>query len=144
MVEVKKFSLIKPTQQTPFHIDFNWWRENDRNWHVELREVLCPEHQQAYATLPEDEMIDWVDTETAEIRRMDGLQNALISHCSQQEGFVDEHTTFVDAVFRLFLANGNTPMTAQEIGEKLRRPADIIVRTLAGPHIYKGIRPYYG
>ena len=65
MPDVKKFSLIKPTLQTPFHIDFEWWHSNDTNWHVGLQSLLCPEHQEAFAGLPEGQMIDWVDPETA-------------------------------------------------------------------------------
>ena len=142
MSEVKKFSLVKPTLQTPFHIDFEWWKQNDRNWHVELRDLLCPEHQAAFASLPEDQLIDWIDPQTAEVIRMDGLQNVLIDHCARQEGFVTEHTALVDATFRLLLAGGNTPITAEELGQRLNRPADTILRTLAGPRVYKGIRPY--
>ncbi len=141
MTEPRKFSLVKPTLQTPFHIDFNWWRENDRNWRVELRDLLCPEHQQLLADLPEEALIDWIDAETAEVRQIDGLQHTLITHCAQQPGFLDERTALVDAVFRLLLANGNAPLSAEAMGERLRRPADLILRTLAGPRVYKGIRP---
>ncbi len=141
MSEVRKFSLVKPTLQTPFHIDFKWWQEGDRNWRVELRSLLCQEHQAAFAELPEDQLIDWIDPETAEVQQMDGLQHALISHCARREGFL-ENTTIVDAVFRLLLANGNTPMSVEEIGSRLNRPADMILRTLAGPRVYKGLRPF--
>lgn len=142
MSEVKKFSLVKPTLQTPFHIDFEWWQDNDRNWRVELRGLLCAQHQAAFAGLPENQMMDWIDPETAEVRQLDGLQHALIGHCARQEGFLTKHTTLVDAVFRLLLVNGNTPLSAQELGAKLNRPADMILRTLAGPRVYKGLRPY--
>ncbi|MEZ0396914.1 MAG: hypothetical protein ABWK53_10870 [Anaerolineales bacterium] len=144
MTEVKKFSLVKPTTQTPFHVDFEWWKQNDRNWHVELRDLLCPEHQQAFADLPEDQLIDWVDPETAEVHPMDGLQNALITHCARQEGFINAQTALVDAVFRLLLSNGNAPLSADELGRRLGRPAEVILRTLAGPRVYKGIRPVSG
>ena len=144
MSEVKKFSLVKPTVQTPFHVDFEWWKQNDRNWHVELRDLLCPEHREAFAGLPEDQLIDWIDPQTAEVRRMDGLQHVLIDHCARQEGFVTEHTALVDATFRLLLAGGNAPLTAEELGQRLNRPADTILRTLSGPRVYKGIRPYLG
>ena len=40
MVEPKKLSIVKPTPETPFHIDFDWWRENDREWRVHLRSLL--------------------------------------------------------------------------------------------------------
>jgi hypothetical protein len=141
MAEIRKFSLVKPTLQTPFHIDFDWWRENDRNWRVELRDLLCPAHQQQLANLPEEALIDWVDPETAEVQRMDGLQHTLITHCARQPGFLDEHITLVEAVFRLLLANGNAPLSAEAMSQHLRRPADLILRTLAGPRVYKGIRP---
>lgn len=140
--EPKKFSLVKPTVKTPFHIDFDWWRENDRNWHIELRGLLCDEHQKVFSEIPEDQMIDWIDPETAEIKQMDGLQNTLITHCAQQDDFLDDHTALVDAVFRILLANGNAPITPDELEGMMHRPADVILRTLAGPRVYKGIRPY--
>jgi hypothetical protein len=142
MPEGKKFSLIKPTTQTPFHIDFDWWRINDTNWHVALQSLLCADHQAAFAGLPEDQMIDWVDPESAEVRQLDGLQNTLITHCAQQSSFLDEHTALVDAIFRLLLANGNTPISAEELGARLNRPAEMILKTIAGPRVYKGLRPY--
>ena len=142
MTEVKKISLIKPTLQTPFHIDFEWWRANDNNWHIALQSLLCLEHQEAYANLPEGQMIDWVDSETAEVRQLDGLQNTLINHCAKQAGFLDEHTALVDAIFRLLLANGNQPMSAQELGTRLNRPPETILKTNTGPRVYKGLKPF--
>jgi hypothetical protein len=142
MSEVKKISLIKPTLQTPFHIDFDWWRANDNNWHIALQSLLCPEHQEAYANLPEGQMIDWVDPESAEVRQLDGIQNTLINHCAKQPGFLDEHTALVDAIFRVLLVNGNTPMSVEELGAHLNRPPDTILKTIAGPRIYKGLKPF--
>ena len=144
MSELRKFSLVKPTIQTPFHIDFDWWRLNDNNWHIALQATLCPEHQEAFANLPEGQMIDWVNPETAEVRQLDGLQNTIISHCAKQPGFLEAHTALVDAVFRLLLANSNTPMSAEELGQRLNRPADMILKTIAGPRVYKGLKPYIG
>lgn len=142
MSEIKKFSLVKPTIQMPFHIDFEWWRANDENWHVALMSMLCAEHQAAFTNFSEGQTIDWVDPETAEVRQMDGLQHVLIQHCARQVGFLDEHTAMVEAIFRLLLANGNTPMSAEELGNRLNRPADTILKTIAGPRVYKGLRPY--
>jgi len=142
MSELKKFSLVKPTLQTPFHVDFDWWRANDENWHVALESMLCAEHQAAFANLPEGQSIDWVDPETAEVHQMDGLQYTLIQHCAKQPGFLDEHTAIVEAIFRVLLANGNTPMSPEQLGARLNRPADTILKTIAGPRVYKGLRPY--
>ena len=141
MTEAKRLSLVKPTVHTSFCIDFDWWRQNDREWRVYLRSLLCPEHQQAFTELDQDEQVDWVDPETAEVHRVDGLQHVIISHCAKQEGFLGEHTALVEAIFRLFLLNGNTPMTIVELAERLNRPARTILRTLSGPRVYRGLRP---
>jgi hypothetical protein len=141
VTEVKRASLAKPTLQTRFHIDFDWWSKNDRDWRVYLRSNLCPEHQQAFADLNTEVKVDWVDPDTAEVQRVDGLQHVLISHCAKQEGFITQRSALVDAAFRLFLANGNSPMNSIELGERLGRPPIIILKTLSGLRVYKGLRP---
>ena len=134
-------SLLKPTVLMPFHIDFDWWEQTDNDWHVFLRSLLCPEHQQALADIPEGTRIDWVDPQTAEVQQVDAIQHALMTHCARQPDFVDPHTAVVEAVFRLFLANGNQPMSASDLSKQLNRPAETILRTLTGPRVYRGIRP---
>ena len=57
-------SLLKPTAKTPFHIDFEWWKQNERDWHVFLRSFLCAEHQESLAGIEEGELIDWIDPHT--------------------------------------------------------------------------------
>jgi hypothetical protein len=142
VTELKRFSLVKPTLQTKFHIDFEWWSQNDRDWRVYLQNLLCLEHQQAFNEMSSDDMVDWVDPDTAEIQRVDGLQNILIAHCAKDPNFITEHTAMVDAVFRLFLANGNAPQTILELAERLKRPGEVILRTLASGRVYRGLRPY--
>jgi hypothetical protein len=137
----RRFSLIKPTLQTPFHIDFDWWQKNERDWHVYLRSLLCPEHQEMFADVRQGEMIDWVDPKTAEVKPVNGIQHTLMTHCARRPEFVTEQTALVEAVFRLFLTNENMPMTAEELGSLLNRPPETILRTLSGPRVYKGLRP---
>jgi len=141
MPEGKRTSLIKPTVATPFHIDFDWWQKNERDWHVYLRSLLCAEHQAAFANVEEGQMIDWVDPVTAEVKPVEGVQNTLMSHCVKQPDFLTGQTALVEAVFRLFLTNGNIPMSSDELGSRLNRPAVTILRTLTGGRVYKGIRP---
>ncbi|MCL4562384.1 MAG: hypothetical protein M1281_17450 [Chloroflexi bacterium] len=139
---VKHFSLVKPTIQTPFQIDFTWWKEHDNNWRVFLQSYLCAEHQKAFSDMNDTEQsVDWVDPETAEIQQVDGLQQILIMHCAKQPDFLTEHTALVDAIFRLLLANGNSPLTPAEMSSQLGRPADTILKILSSPQVYKGIRP---
>lgn len=137
----KHSSLIKPKLTTPFKIDFDWWMHHDRDWRVYLRSFLCEEHQAMFENLNNDEMIDWVDPDTAEVTQVDGLQHVLITHCAKQENFLTSKTALVDSVFRVFLSNGNKPMTPEELGKILGRPASTILQTLSGIRVYKGIRP---
>ncbi len=138
----KRMSLVKPTIDTPFHIDFNWWSQHDREWRVYLLSLLSDAEKERFAELIEGgEMVDFVDPETAEVVQVDGLQHVLITHTAQKEGFLDEHTALVEAIFRLFLKNGNGPMDVQEIGEQLGREPIPILRTLTGGRVYRGIRP---
>ena len=135
-------SLLKPTIKTPFHIDFDWWKKNERDWHVFLRSLLCTEHQEAFTEIEEGGIIDWIDPKTAEVKAVDGVQHTLMSHCALLPEFSDSHTAMVEAVFRTFLANGNVPMSADDLARKLERPAETILRTISGPRVYRGLRPY--
>lgn len=138
---VRRPSLVKPTLQTPFHIDFDWWQKNERDWHVYLRSFLCAEHREIFADVREGEMIDWVDPRTAEVKPVNGIQHTIFAHCARSPEFVTAQTAIVEAVFRLFLTNENMPMTAEELGAHLNRPPQTILRTLSGPRVYKGLRP---
>jgi hypothetical protein len=134
-------SLLKPNAKTPFHIDFEWWKQNEGDWHIFLRSFLCAEHQEAFANVEEGELIDWIDPQTAEVKPVDGVQHALITHCAQLPDFVNQRTAVVEAIFRIFLANGNIPMSAEDLSVKLGKPAETILRTIAGVRVYRGLRP---
>ena len=70
-------SLIKPNLETPFHVDFDWWKQNENDWHVHLRSLLCAEHRDKLANMPTGTMIDYIDPDTGEVRLMDGLQQVI-------------------------------------------------------------------
>ncbi len=144
MSDAGKFSLIKPTLDTPFHIDFDWWKNHDHNWRVYLFGFLCEQHQQAFENQEDLAWIDWIDPVTAEVTQVDGLQNILMTHCARQPGFLDENTTLVNAVFRVLLATGNKPASPRELGKLIGKNPEMILRTLSGMRVYQGIRPYTG
>lgn len=141
VAEGKRFSLVKPTLQTPFHIDFEWWMQHDRDWRIYLRGYLSPEDQELFDENAASTLVDLVDPETAEVHQVDGLQHLLITRYANREDFITETTSLVEAIFRLFLSNGNTPLTAEELAERLGRHPRTILRTLSGPRVYKGVRP---
>ncbi len=141
MTETKRFSLVKPTLDTLYHIDYDWWKQNDREWRVHMISCLSPEHQELFSKLKGNDTVDWVDPQTAEVQRVDGLQHLLITDYANRDDFITERTSLVEAIFRLFLVNGNTPLTAVDLGDRLNRPPLMILRTISGIRVYKGIRP---
>lgn len=134
--------LLKPTLDTPFHIDYDWWDRKGLDISVELRSHLCREHKEAYGReFDAEEKIDWIDERTGEVRRVNGLQHVLRIHCSEQPDYINDNLPLIDAVFRAFLARGNKPLTPKELGNITGRYPKRILRTLAGRQVYKGIRP---
>jgi hypothetical protein len=135
-----RVSLVKPTLDTPFHIDFSWWRQNDREWKVFLRGLLGPEQEDKLAGMTGEERVDWVDPQTGEVIQMDVLQYLLSSHYAQQ-GESSEGTSLIESIFRTFLKSGNTPMSSRQLGQALNRQPITILKTVSGLRVYRGIRP---
>jgi hypothetical protein len=131
---------IKPTLDTKFHIDYDWWNREERELRVYLLSHLDAEQREFFIQHRDTEEVDWIDPDTAEIHKVDALQRAL-QEASKSPDFITPHTSLVDAVFRVFLANNNTPFTPIELGERIGRPPMTILRTLSGANVYKGIRP---
>jgi hypothetical protein len=102
---------------------------------------LTPEDKQAYSSSEQEELVDLIDPETAEVTQVDALQHLLITRYSLRDDFITQTTSITESIFRLLLANGNTPMTALELAERLGRPPETVLRMLSGKRVYKGIRP---
>ena len=131
---------IKPTLDTKFHIDYDWWDREEQELRVYLLSHLGSEQRERLADYRDTEEVDWVDPVTAEVHKVDALQRAL-QEAAENPDFITARTSLVDAVFRVFLANNNTPLTPIELGERIGRPPMTILRTLSGTNVYKGIRP---
>lgn len=132
---------VKPTLDTRFHVDYEWWEREGRDLRVYLLSHLPPEQREFFMQHRDTENVDWVDPVTAEVGKVDALQRA-IREASQQSDFITPHLSLVDAVFRVFLANDNTPLTPHELSERIGRPPMTILRTLTGATVYKGLRPF--
>jgi len=108
---------------------------------IELRSHLCHDHRAIFSEHFDVDEIDWVDERTGEVRQVNGLQHVLQVHCSKQPDYINDGLSLVNAVFRVFLANGNEPMTCGELSNITGHPPEKILRTLSGRRVYKGIRP---
>lgn len=141
MSEPIKFSLVKPTIDTPFRIDFDWWKQHDSDWRVFLLNLLCESHQTAFKDQDDDVVIDFIDPKTAEVKSVDGLLHTLLNHCAKMADFTTRDSSLISTVFRVFLSNNNHPLSPSELSNIINRPANTLLITLSGPTVYKGIRP---
>lgn len=132
----------RPTVDSKFHIDLDWWTKQNRDIRIYLTQALCEECRQAYAETRDLGEVDSVDMETGEVVREDALWGTLRSCCSTKPDYVGANTPIIDSIFRTFAANGNKPLSPQELYDRLdRRPPETILRMLTGGQVYFGIRP---
>jgi len=135
--------FIKPTLDTPFHIDFVWFEKQGLDVNVELLSHLCAEHRAAYQGQSLAEKIDWIDWTTGEVKQVEGLHYIINRHCSRQPGYVREASTMVASVFRVFLSNDNQPQTPRQLAALVNYPDAQILRVLSGRLVSKGLRPVF-
>lgn len=138
---IKTANLRRVTPDTKFHIDYGWWEES----HLDLRTYLLTRislGNDVGSELPA-ERIDLVDSKTGEVRQVDAFQYLVRSYFSRHGNDLATQGSLVDAVFSVLLANGNEPMTAAEIGERVQKPAELVIKTFGGSTIYHGIRPLF-
>lgn len=91
------------------HIDQEWYQQGGRSLPVFVRSRLCPSCQQQLG--PEN--------------GLDDLYRALGDCCSEKEGFLSFRLPLKERCFRLFLANGNQPLTLRQMSEKLGQPEEM-------------------
>lgn len=133
--------LIKPTVDTKFYIDYEWWDTSKDDLNVYLMTHLSQEERDKLENVDNDAVIDYVHPETGEVFQLDALGLA-IQESAKQENFITDHIGLIDSVFRAFLVNDNHPLTARELAEITDRDATTILKTIGGMRVYRGIRPY--
>jgi hypothetical protein len=133
--------LRRPSVDTKFHIDLERWRRHGRDFDLYLRDNLCSACRQEVEQGVEDRELDWVSPETGEVRRLNAVWGRLITCCGQQPDFIDASTPLTTAIFRVLLANGNTPTSPVEFYERIGRGSPMtILRILLGGTLF-GVTP---
>lgn len=132
--------LKRPTADTKFHIDYDWWDRSNLDLKTYLSASLpVSEDMEAFNT--EAELVDLIDMKTGEVRQVDSFQYLVQSYFRQLPEDFASRMSLVDAVFCVLLANGNIPMTAQDLAERVGRPVDTLLRMFGGSKVYQGVRP---
>lgn len=137
----KPSALVKPTLNTKFHIDYDWWERSRDDLRIYMLSHLPSDVRDRMTQAEDDQVVDYVDADTGEVFQLDPMQMA-IQQAAKDPNFINPQTSLVDSVFRVFLKYNNTPMSPKQLAEETSRPAPTILKTLSGQRIYKGIRPY--
>lgn len=133
----------RPTVDTPFHIDWDWWSEHEQNYRLYIYEQLCEECRLRFPNPLEVQEVDWIDPDTAEVTRADALLMCLRERCIEQPDFINPTLPLTAAVFRVFLMNGNKPLSPNQLHDFIHwRPPQTILRVIGGRVTHYGIRPY--
>ena len=110
---------ITPSE-TQFSIDLQWMKANKRSFSTIAGDKLCPKCRKK------------LKADAGEVKTAD-LLKAIQSCCSKNPDFITQGLPFQESIFRVFLANGNKPMTLAELSQQLvqRRGADTSRTTVA-------------
>ncbi|MFN4293692.1 MAG: hypothetical protein ACK4JD_06135 [Thermoflexales bacterium] len=133
--------LLRPTENTPFHIDYSWFEKNGQDVNVLIYKCLTPEQQERLAGLPADEAFDFVDEATGEVRRVTRALQMIRAERADDATFISARLPVAESVFRVFLLNDNEPLTPVELAARIGRKPSEILAQLGGRAVYNGIRP---
>lgn len=133
---------LRVTVDTKFHIDLRWWERQRRDIRILMRDLLCAECRETVGSLSESRTVDVVDPDTAEVTQVDVIWEAIRACCSSRPDYITMDTPLLDSIFRVFVANGNKPLSVRELYARLdKTPPETMLRVLTKGQVYLGIRP---
>ncbi|HEX5414607.1 MAG TPA: hypothetical protein VFZ25_03000 [Chloroflexota bacterium] len=142
-------------QKARYYIDERWFTENNKSFRTFAQARMCPQCRKKLGTEVQ-ERVPTVDARSRviyEVRAVPFGSNPtseIRKHCSKESGYITAETPLLEALFRVFLANGNQPIDAEQIQEQLAtyvppsekpngyRP-ELLTRVLESPNNY-GLR----
>ncbi len=134
--------IARPDTNTLFHIDPDWFEKNGRDLRTEMYGALCDECRAYYPSPSDSRPVDRINPETGEITRVDALWECVADHCGLRPGFITPATPLTSAIFRALLANGNNPMSPEQLYRRVAKsnPPGIL-KLLMGAEIENGVVP---
>ena len=128
---------ISTDQPKPrWFIDLGWYQQNNRSISALVQDCLCAKCRKQ------------LSVEEKEITEAE-LLATIKDCCSHDPEFITGQLPILESIFRLFLANGNQPLTLAELGEQLSeqcggnttRTSEEILSRLLNSDRYYGLRP---
>jgi hypothetical protein len=110
---MSKDDVVMESEQR-WAINLEWLRTNSRSFTTMVKSSLCPKCRKK------------LKVDHGEVKAND-LLKATKSCCSKSPDFITPTMPLQESVFRIFLTNGNQPLTLEELGSQLsqRRGVDI-------------------
>ncbi|MCL4466364.1 MAG: hypothetical protein M1401_02110 [Chloroflexi bacterium] len=141
-----------------YFIDLLWYDRHDRSFRVVAEKRFCPSCQSKIGTEVQ-ERLPTIDPKTGkvvyEMRAVPFGSNptaVIRSCCSKERGFITAEMPILEAVFRVFLMNGNQPTDLGRVREDLAQwfpltsrahnySTDLLRRLIEADHQY-GLREF--
>jgi hypothetical protein len=125
---------------TPFHIDLEWWSSRGRSLDRYLLEIL---DGQAEAPESADEVLDYIDPETAEVHQLSPLWTRVLTQRAHRADYITSLMPMTNAVLRAFIESRNQPLSAVQLQRRINRGSpQSLLRVLQSAHDQYGITPY--
>lgn len=137
-------ALLRPTTETPFVIDWTWFKKHGIDAQLAIRSQLCQQCRREFEQGAPIEEVDWVDPSTGEVFRVESLREHIMAHCQWKPDYITVTTPLVTGIFRALLANNNRPLSSVELAQRLgRTDPETILRVLTRGEIKNGIVPVH-
>jgi hypothetical protein len=136
------FARLRPTLDTPFQIDWQWFRQKGIDLNSKRLAHLCQQCRSQFQPGDSVDTLDWIDPASGEVFQVDAISEAIMSHCQWKPDYISSATPVMTGVFRALLANNNRPMTVAQLAQRLgRTDPDTLLRVLTSGPVKEGIVP---
>lgn len=130
--EDNKEEIVTDQAEPRWFVDLDWYQLNNRSFVALAETCLCPNCRKR------------LKAEGGEVSATE-LLATIRDCCSTAPGFITGELPILESVFRVFLANGNRPLSLEGLGEQLnerrggdayRTSAEILPRLLRSDQYY--------
>ncbi|MBU6361407.1 MAG: hypothetical protein WCL57_11965 [Chloroflexota bacterium] len=133
--------FFRPTEQTKFHIDYNWFDEKGQDVNVLIQKYLTAEQLERLGNSPNTTSYDYIDEDTGEVQHVNAAVKMIRDESAKAPDFISARTPVFEAAFRIFLVNNNKPLTTIELAAMMGRRSSDVLTQLSGRVVYNGIKP---
>lgn len=137
-----RFRLARPTVNSYFHVDWDWFRRNKLGIKSLVHNQLCPQCLREFSEGVEVQDVDYIDPETGEVFKINNLWEAILAHCQWQPNYLDNNMPLNQRILRVFLASNNEPMTVKALARELGLyDPNFLLRVLMASGVQNGVVP---